>query len=902
LNRWTPRPLLAAAAILIASLSIADEIRVEVGNTLAPGEIHDLTDAAVRRHARQTGALGRRTLAGWAATGRLGAPYTLPLRVVLTRNGDPLPMKGKLGVGNAINPVFDTTGPRVFPTAYRDMLEDVFTEAQSTMDVVFGQPAVSGDVHVRNYDADIQDRYAVAGGYYVPNGPDGPEIRFTVYNSAVSAAVNYVHCLLLAYQGQNPLPFEAWQEGFVRAATMRVVRTPGALPGPPDPAEVEQTLDSLYDVSAFYDWYNQPALGCERFIAPNLLNVPLPPGGSTGGVFLVRYLMAGTAWSKVATEHPAFFSTFNGQYYGSPGSYQTVGGLVQLGQQVVDVLAGGTGTIEGRSFEDWVERQYILDVETTAGMKVMVQPFPIDATAGTSDFGVFAIEANAFRTDEDGNESLLAGTAYPIYWRPDFVRFFASVQDDEIRFSGAYGSVVPNFGGAQFGGQQYRVAVDVPFAGANTRVVLPAGSYSTGTNPLVKNFFGTLTGLPVPVGGGYEVSIEWIGGSVTGIAVQNFAFGQRITDPSFNNAQPVTVRVLQNAVEVFSRRVNKGVGALALDLSPPESDVDYSIIVPARLDFLGVPLQPYRIRPTTAFETEDGATLYARWNPTLARFDLFPDVGQVMAGQGFYLRLPVPTAVAIWGYSPPRTPQSVSLLPGWNMVSVPFAQSLDTDHVSFTVATEVLSTFAEAQGTIIGNTVFEFLPDGLDPDGGTLVPATSFVAGKGYYVRALRPEGGVMVFTPTDFGANRPSGPTRQSGPTGENRWESRVAFTDPRGLTTYVELGQAQGALSGFDPRLDSELPPTTRGFQSAIVAERTMFKDVRPWGGEQTFRVDLTGLVPGARYELRLSPLVGRQGLSVYDAARRRTHRFSEGSGTVVFFAAATTQTFMVSKGGRS
>jgi hypothetical protein len=859
---------------MTASLLAAAELRVEVGQALLPGQIHDLADAAVRRHARQTALLGRAQLERWAATGRLRTPFALPLRVVLTRNGVPLPAKrGFLAVGGNINPVFDTVGTRVFPAGYRTMLESVFSQAVSTMNVVFGQPAVAGDVHVRNYDADIQDRYAVAGGYYIPNGPDGPEIRFPVYNDTeVAAPVNYIHCLLLAYQGLSPYPFDAVEEGFVRAATMRVVRTPNALPGNPPISQIEATLDSLYDVSAFYDWYNQPALGCRDFIAPNLLNTSLPPGGSTGGVYLIRYLMAGTAWSKVSTEYPAFFPTFNALYYASPASYQTMQDLVLLGQQVIDTLAGGTGTIEGFSF------------------------VPIGATGGTSDFGVFAIDCNAFKTAANGDESLLAGTAYPIYWRPDFTRFFAAVQDDTIQFAGAYGSVVPNFVGTQFGGEQYRVAVDVPFLGANTRVVLPAGSFSTGGDPFpTRNFIGTLTGLPDPGGVDYEVAVEWIGGSQSAIPVQNFAFGFRITDQSFNNAQPVTVRVFQGAVELFSRRVNKGVGALALNLCDPDSDTVYGATIGAQLDMIGVPLQPYRVRPTSVFGTTDGQTLFAHWNPTFVRYDLFPDAGQVMAGQGYFLRLPTLSSVLVSGYSPPKTPMSTALQPGWNTVSVPFAQTIGTANVTFTVATEALSTYAESLGTIIGNTVFEFVPNGGNPDAGTMLPATSFEPGKGYMVRALRPEGAVMVFTPTDFPLNRGPQPMGPPGPA-EQKWETMVEFSNARGNKTHVIVGQSSLTVPGFDPVRDSELPPSPGGFQSAILADRALYKDVGLWDRQETFTVRMSGLTRGERFLLQVKSLVGSKTLWLYDPVRNRYERLTTSSGKHYFNATSTTQTFLI------
>lgn len=888
---WTnfKRPLTTAAAILIAALSLAGEIRVEIGTAKTPASIHDLTDAAVRRHATQTALLGRATFERWTRWGRLTVPYTLPLRVVLTRNGVPLPPRQMQGVGSDINPVFDAVGPRVFPAGYQSMLQSVFTQARPTMNIVFGSPAVGGDVHVRNYDADIQDRYAVAGGYYIPNGVDGPEIRFPVYNSAVSAAVNYVHCLLLAYQGTNTYPFDAVEEGVVRAATMRVVRTPGALPGPPDQNEVEATLDSLYDVSAFYDWYNHPALGCTSFIAPNLLNTTLPPGGSTGGIYLVRYMMAGTAWSKVTTEYPAFLPQFNAAFYANPGLYTTMDDFAALGQTVIDGLGGPASTVEGFSFEDWVERQYILDATTTAGMKIMVQPFPIAATGGTSDFGVFAIEANAFRTAANGDESLLAGTSYPIYWDPTFVRTFASVQDDQIRFAGAYGSVVPNFVGTTFNGQQYRVAVDVPFLGANTRVVLPAGSFSTGANPLTKNFIGTLTGLAP---GNYTVSVEWIGGSQTNIPVQNFAFGHRITDAAYNNAQPVTVRVFLNAAEIFSRRVNKGVGMLALNVSDPTSDTTYAATLDAKMQMAGLPLQPYRVRPTAVLGTTDNETMFARWNPTSLKYDLFPDLGQVMSGLGFFVRPLSLTNLSVDGYAPPRTPTTVSLLPGWNQFTVPFNADIGTTNVTFTVATEALSTFVEAQGTIIGNTLFQFVPDAVNPDLGTMLPATSFEAGNAYFVRALRPEGAAMVFTPDSIPFSGVAPQRLPPVPTGE-RWETKIEFVDKRNQTTHVVVGQNSVTGGGYDPRFDSELPPTTGGFQSVIRTNRTMYKDIGVWNQDEVFRVEVAGLKRGERYTIRLQRFAGSKTLWLYDAAHNRYTRLRDEER---FTAESSTHTFLI------
>lgn len=887
----------AALCFALVSGSHATELRVEVGASRSRDAVYAATDQAVRDFAKRMAFLGSRALEKRYATGRLRTPYTIPLRVVLTKNGVALPMnRSVLTPGTDLVPTFDASGPRSFPALYQTLLEDAFTLARPVMNAVYGSPKVGGVVRVRNYDADIEDRYAVGGGYYIPNGPDGPEIRFPVYFSDVSASINYVHTLLLAYHGDAPIAIDAVSEGLVRAATMRVVRTPNTVPNNPGASVIEATLDSLYDVSAHYDWYNQPALGAERFIAPNLLATTLPIGGSTGGIFLIRYMMAGTAWAKVLTEYPGFAAEFNSRYYASTGSYVRMADFAALGQDVIDFLAGAPGAeVEGLSFSDWVERQFIFETETSAGLKIMVQPFPVAAQGGTSDFGVFGLDVNVFRTLANGDESLLAGTSYPVYWRPDFVRMFASAQDDEIKIAGAYGSVVPNFPFSEFGGQQYRVTVDVPFSGVVSRVVLPAGSYSTGSSPSTKNFYGTLLGLPPLTSGTYEVTIEWIGGSHGPITAQNFAFGASIADSAFEASQPCLVRVVKNDIlgttELYARRVNKGFGPLALELKHPDSFTSYSAVIPARLSLAGVPLQPFRGRPTSLLGTSDEQTLFAQWNPLTAKYDLFPDAGQILGGVGFYWRPPTATGVSVDGLAVPHTPVSVSLSPGWNVFSVPFNETIDTTDVRFTVASESVATYAQSVGSTIGNTIFEYVPDAVNPDLGTLVPATTFSPGKGYFVRALRPEGAVMVLDPTTFS---PTLPGSFAVTTSEKRWEATVRFEDTFGMKTQAVIGQSSVTTRGFDPVRDSELPPSPGGFQVAIHSARSMYKEIEPLRDRPRFNLTLSGLRIGQTYRASLSASSGVKSVKLY--CKEIGSRLMVNCGEFTFIAKRATQTFEV------
>lgn len=882
-------------AALLAALCLAPAwattLYVETGTRL-PGDHMDLADEAVREYAKRMARYTERTRLQRAKSG-VDPFQSMPVRVVLTRNGSPIPPKppGR-GRGPDLEPTFDLSGARAFPTAYRQYLESVFNSARPAMNGVFGEPNVGGVVRVRNYDADIQDRYAVAGGYYVPNGPDGPEIRFPIYQNEIAAAINYIHTLLLAYAGPAQYPFDAFSEGLVRAATIRIARTPGAVPNNPPTSQISSVLESTYDVSSFYDWYNQPGLGAPRFIAPNLIDAPLPAGGSTGGIFLLRYQMAGTAWLKVVTEHPGFLPEFNRRFYIAPAAYQTESALVTLAQLSLDVVTGSSNTtVEGSVFQQWFERQFILDSLNSAGLKVVLQPFPIPPTTGTDDFGVFGIIAHALIVNANGDEILPGGESYPLYWRPDFTRFFMSAQDDRIDLFGGFGAVAPNFPGSTFSNAPYRVAVDVPFRNEIARVYLPAGAIARAQQPQPNEFAGSLIGLdPNPVGS-YSVNIEWVGGSRTGIGVQNLAFGASITETSFEPAQPVTIRVFRtqngNVQELFSRRVNKGFGALYVDLRPESSNASYSFQRSAQLDTLGLPLQPWRSNINAVLDLPPAETLAGRWDATVGRFSLYPDRGHVSVGNGWFVRPPSGVFQTVEGRRDPATPVAVALQPGWNQVTVPFASSVDRSSLRVTVGEGVVSPYNEVAGSQVGTTIFGFNADPVDADTGTLVPVNTLQPGKSYYVRALDPRGAVLIFYPGDFGgssalpwtppgtywAPRALGLPQFSNPGGHdptewNRWKYEVVVRNLRvGNDTRARFGANMHATRGFDPKWDAELPPSVGGFQAYFEGSVPLFEDVRRYGLREEFSLVLTGLRPGERYVITLVPIEGRHRVEVVD-----------------------------------
>lgn len=862
INRGTA--LLAGAALSICVQ--AGQLKLEVGTMKSSSSIDSALDTRLRLFGNNAAALtkGVRTKRGDKVQ------FSLPVTVFLTKNGVPLPVtRGKSAnsklnspkAGETLTLSFDSAGSRSFPAAYRTHLENTFTAAKAAMDAFFGSPKANGTIKVLNYDADIQDRTAVAGGAFVPNAVGGPEIRFPVYNSSVAASLNFIHTLLLAYRLDSTTPYDAWNEGLVRAAVISIARTPGTIPGSPTSDEIEAAIGSLYDAGSVYDWCNQPGLGTKTFIAPNLLNTALPVGDSSGGPYLLRYQMAGTAFSKILIEHPGFAAEFNRRLYAAPAAFQTQSDLALQAQTALNTVAGvADATVEGQSFATWSNRQSILDGDSWAGVRSVIQAFAIAPDAGTADFGVFGIISHATRLLTNGDEILLSGRTYPVYWRPDNLRFFTTLQDDIVDLAGGYGSVAPNFPSTTFDGQIYRVMVDVPFFSTNSRVSLPAGAVATGANTSFKPLYGTLVGFPRPTAGQtWSVQVSY-GSATQNTLVQNQAFSFNFNDSNFDRAQSITVRVIRTVggvpTTLLTRKVSKPKGDLGLELTADSSWINQSVTLANRLNFMGLAARPLRPSIEQVLGSSAANTLVAQWDSRQGRFLLSPDAGSFAQGIGVFAR----PGGAVTRSHPARLDQNevqtVSLQPGWNSVSAPNLANVLNTTVQAAAGAEALSTYTEALGTILGTTLFSFVPDPVNPDLGTFQATTTFSTGQATWVRCLRTEGGILVFPApaATLAVNRsPSAWGAQPAPTPGPLWELGLDFYGERGCYSWVQLGADSKATANFDAKLDSELPPSPGGFQAMTLNKTPHFRDIRGASGS-TWQVRLTGLTPGQFYELRV------------------------------------------------
>jgi hypothetical protein len=678
-----------------------------------------------------------------------------------------------------------------------------------------------------------------------------------------TAEVNFIHTLLLAYQGNTPYAFDAFQEGLVRAATMKIARTTGAMSGL-DQEQINSTLLATYEVGPWYDWYNQRSLAAKQFIAPNLRSVPLPAGGSIGGLYLMRFMMAGSAWEKVLVEYPTFIKEFNQRFYAQPALKNNVPGLVNLGQNVLNALRPADARVEGRTFAEWYRRQFVLDTHETRGLKLHVAPQPILFGLEGSDFGVFDFPTTFFSTGEGGKEFLLSGTSFPIFWNSTFDRLFPSSQDERMDIIASYGSVTPNFPDEN-AGRPYRVATDIPVLDQLVRVHVPAGAVATASKPTANDFYGTVEGVRNEVGVSYSVRAR-IGGNVLATApVTDGAFGVRINTALWRSAQPVLIEVLriqgENTTVVYSERVNKAPGALATDIRVGGEDtVQLSLL--KGINMIGFPVDPFSSWQPDILNLSAQQTLVARWNPTAGKYDLFPDTEPFQIGHSFFVRSPSAKAVNVDGYvAPPVTPWSVALKPGWNMVSNPLREALSKNQVLVTKGSGFPVTYSDAAGTDVGIDLFGFVRGNPDPvtaapETGSYSAVTQFEAGRSVFVRCLSAEGVTLTFFPS---LAAPPTRTRVTGQKPQS-WRIRVkAMEGSRTVETILAMSAT--ATSGFDLAEDSALPPAIGGFQVAsLLGSQTLYRDVRRNSGEATYTVRLDGLRPKTTYSVTLTEEISR------------------------------------------
>jgi hypothetical protein len=816
--------------------------------------------------------------------------------------------------------VFNTATGTTFPSDYQQLLQTVFDSTQAELTAKFGPPRVSGSILVSNYDSTIDDRDAVAGGIYLPdNGSGQQEIRFPVYNANEAAAVNFIHTLLLAYQGTTPYAYDAFEEGLVRGVTAMIARehlVSGLLP-----STIESVLSSTYDVLGNYDWDNQRGLGGPRFIAPNLISQTI--GSATnGGLYLLRYRMSGSAWSKVLTEYPTFAKDLNAIVAATPSLTSNVPGLIAAAQTVLNADNPTNPTVEGLSFSDWAARQFILQTTLTAGTKVVVEAVAEDPDPSATvvpDFGLFDIETTYFSTDSSGNETLLTplnSVAYPIYQDYSFNRFSPSADADFIPMSVGYGSVTPNFLSSYNGGQIYRVAVDVPVSDQVARVYLPAGAVSTSNNTTTNDVYGTVSGADPASGQTLDVKVYVGTDLVTDAPVVSGAFGVNVAsvyEAEYSIARKIEVQVWSTSgttsTMILDRFVDKpATGTLAdssqvglgLDLRV-NAETSYRIPIAAGLNAIGFPVDPFASDSASVLGSSSSQILVGRYDGITGKFLLNPSVEPFKIGHGYFVQSPTALAANYQGRTFGNAPTGVALGPGWNLISCPLTTTETGSQVLVYHAADLSTpssfTDAASAGLLLGNTFFSFVTGPADPVAGypttgSFTAATQFVPGQAYYVQCLAPEGLTLEFLPGSSSAIKRG--VKLQATTTPPAWQVHVDLSGSSGDFSDCVVGMARGATTGFDRTYDSGVPPSIGGLQLTSQNGQPLYRDFRAVASSVSYTLVASNLKVGKSYTMNL---LAQAGYAPRVTLRNESNHVTSvipRNGRSYFVATSTTQTF--------
>jgi hypothetical protein len=654
-----------------------------------------------------------------------------------------------------------------FTEATRAALEDYLRVAVPVARRIYGPPAFNITVKIVN-DPNVQE---LQGGYYDLTANEIHLAPMTG-NFAEDTFV-LIKLVMHAFHDDTVFFFDAWEEGFAGAAALAVQTTPGVAPGynPYDPGP-------FYALSV-YEPQNQPALGNSTFY----------PESGFGGMLVWRIAMARACWFKCYIEDPEFFSKFNCEYY---RRYQPA--LAGDTPGLKDIAASVLPQVEGMSFYDWYERQYVLDTSIHVGPKLFTWNIPLPESV------VLIVEHYA--TDGSGNEQPRGGQALTIYWSYDFSSSLYAEEGNIISVPASgegagEGFLIPTF--FNIGGPQ-RITVQVDLNGLRAYYPYPYGmrGFEKGENNLYGAILGAVSG---------EVDVAGAA-SASDIAVSRGVWGTEVQHGNLTPAQLVVTFKTTDGDEV-SRTVNVGWDSYVL-LMRGGAQVTVTRTYARGVHMMSLPV--YTLNPSSAdvLGIPADTLLLARWDPRLGgtgRYRLWPDLEPFAPGKAFWLKVFNDTTVKVRGIPvDPEVDYPVPLQFGWNMVGVPYNSSVSLADLRVQAGTDPSVSFEQAVAQrLIQAAVFGYSMNRGYEQVNKLEPF------QGYWVRCLVTSEVRLLFPPATgrtAHASEVMGEVRTAG-ANDAKWVVRLCARSAGGAGNVL-IGQSENA-SAVDG--DVPVPPAGPG-----------------------------------------------------------------------------------------
>ncbi|MBC8135837.1 MAG: hypothetical protein H8F28_08135 [Fibrella sp.] len=680
------------------------------------------------------------------------------------------------------------------------------------IEAIYGKPAVSGEVEivdVGTFDSSsipqVQRLFAF-GGYDVANN----RILLPTFDSSITSEQALILNLVHAFHGPAVFQYDAWEQGFARAAASVITRS--------DTFFDNETARSIFSYLPWYDLANQPGLGNPTFFPRSQANVQLEGVFTGGKMMLTRLSMSGAAWLKAYIENPNFFRQFNEAYYAQfePGASPSLAGNVPALKNIAaPFLSDG---VEGLPFEDWYRRQYVLDTSVSVGRKLHTTVIPGPFTEDGGQSALFQVVY--FRTKADGDEDLLPGRVYATYHDASGATIRLGIASEQVELEGGEGSITTQ----SFQSREGRITVDFNVGAESVRTYLPGGL----TGDLQAVLLGANTsGRDVTV-----IQRASTGNRTQTARTEGAAFGVNLGTAS-NDLVKTEITYTDTTGATKTYRRNTGDGQAFVVLRPDQNGGDLTMIsrafASAQVPYLvSFPLSPVTtsIPDTLGLSTNDFLLSY--WDSVTSSYgtvvqDPGASIGSIAPGRAYWFKAaPLDRSRAevnlqLTGTLPVTDVDfAVPARYGWNMIGSPFTgETTDVNDILVQNQNNDSITWEEA----VAQNLVAAKPYRFDRATGQFVETETINAPEweGVFLRVLIPGTLTLILPAPDATtrkvplrtrsvATKPTRPdwavtirTRQDA-------DEKYGFFGREAASTF---GVARGATDGYDNRLDREEPP---------------------------------------------------------------------------------------------
>jgi hypothetical protein len=691
------------------------------------------------------------------------------------------------------------------PIILQDFLQNFYEVVKPKLDALYGKPSTTGTLAIKSMGffetgtATDVERLAF-GAYNVSEN----RIYLPLYRSIDTLANAFLLNLIHAYHGPLAFHYDAWEQGFARAAASVIARD--ASLGFQDP-----TANNLYTLLPQYDLLNHPALGNNTFFPPSQANIPIDGQFTIAKMLQPRLGMAGAAWLKVWMENPDFFRQFNESYYAAVDADPTgnlQGNVPFLSALVRNVVSD----VEGLPFQQWMQRQFVLDTSITGGTKLFPYILPSENSAATGQSALIALVY--YRTTPVGDETLLNGRAYAEYHDATGSRIPSlGSSSEQAQVTDGEGFLTTLSFPSQ-GFDDGRITMDFSIGQMTTRAYLPSGITGdlqvvwAGTAPT-----GDVNVTQILTPGGQQrngqTTIARAGAGFTLGAAFGELYKTRISRAGVSVGEIITIsRNLGDGINwVVIKTDNTGGGITTVSKRFPTNE----------LRLVSFPARPLNADPSAILNLPFMDFVLTQYDPLRNIYEMAapdkPLLGPVVPGRAFWMKL-VPEnksthEVSYAGEIPTTDIDLPVATPfGWNMIGSPFDTLIDTASLKVIFLDNDPITWAEAvTKNLVAADIFKW-----DPATRKYIVATQLenTEWQGYWVRVYAPSG-VTILIPGPTGttlAVTALGVSR-SIPVPALQNEVRIAINDGSGASEILTAGTANGASDAFNPGLDKEGPP---------------------------------------------------------------------------------------------